>query len=1223
MDWQQPDQSSNAPAYSYLPFYNQQDTYQPSYNYDEDNENWDDEVENEDYQNQDAYYHNEHQNVDVAANMGGYNRVIKPPTSLVPPSVALATLETDIQNKAAILKAKLLEKRASSRDVDRSGKEAMSPAFERPAVDHQESDSAIDALVKEARAAAEAEAKQKESTYDEPALEKRVEETSAHQVSPVDSTPTLTPTDEITKKAKKGSQKSSKQVKNAAKAELRAQQLQQQQDATHKMSKDRAAMLAKYNAAQSVQQGHSDIGSKSNTSGLEETKIQARPTIEDKPARSAPAAGIKSPADLSSLSGTLLSASALPKGPVNALVSVGKTSSQVAEDSQTPIASYSRHFDDLDEWLEVTGYHDRGNRERTLSLHRRRAQLERELAEVDRELEQAVTSRARSSKATLGRPASIIPSMPPPAVPEPAIASVGPSPKTGTKRARSSERESQHADKHQRTDLASTSSKPSNSENNGTSFNALDIPRGPRRKDPSPGLNIRGAEKSLPDHRFGQPKDSTRATSFDPHARRNSAAHDRPDHHGLRSRYATREPSPKRPTTAGHGSRSPVSSTWTAYRPAAHEIHKSSDFDQNTAYRGRQAGGRRGGSVSRGRSEHVAKTSALGLGLQRGGCRYFMIKSWNHENVQTARKEGTWATQVQNEEMFTEAFKSSRHVIFFFSVNNSKAFQGYTMPNLNRKETLDALIIGTGFSGVYILHTLRKRGFKVKALDAASQLGGIWNSTYPGARVDIEVPSYELNIEELWNDPTDTFIWKERFPCSEELRSYFRFMDRKLELSRNCRFDTWVESATWDGRREKWTVKTRDGESFVASFFLPCLGYAAKPISPSLNGLESFEGKVVHTAQWPNEGLDLTNKRVGIIGTGASGVQVIQTIAPSVKRLTVFQRTPATAIPMQQREMTKEEITKSAVNDKKDFLDKRASFWDGSPSLMINKSAQDDTPEQRDIEFNRLWNQGGFSYWTSNYNDLFTDKTSNAIIYAWWRQQVQKRLENPAVREVLAPEAPPYAFGTKRVPLEQNYYEAFNMDHVHLVDLRKDSIKEVESGALLMDSGQKHDLDVLILATGFDIGTGGLTQINIQGRDGIKLSDEWSERTRTYLGMAVNGFPNMIIGYGPQSPANVCNGPVCAEVQGDWTVAAMENLRATKRTVMEAMPGAEEEYVSLVTSFTKGSLFEETKSYYHADNVLHREGRKREPVFWMGGVPNYVEKIQQVAKNGFTGFAIS
>lgn len=326
---------------------------------------------------------------------------------------------------------------------------------------------------------------------------------------------------------------------------------------------------------------------------------------------------------------------------------------------------------------------------------------------------------------------------------------------------------------------------------------------------------------------------------------------------------------------------------------------------------------------------------------------------------------------------------------------------------------------------------------------------------------------------------------------------------------------------------------------------------------------------------------------------------------------------------MQQRELMSDEITKSSTEERKTFLEQRTSFWDGSPASIINRSTQDDTTEQRDIEFARLWKQGGFSFWTSNYNDLFTDKTSNTIIYSWWRQQVHKRLRSAHARNTLAPENPPYAFGTKRVPLEQTYYEAFNMEHVQLVDLQDDPVKEATRNGLLMSSGLKCDFDILILATGFDIGTGGLTQIDIRGRDGVGLADEWSKRTRTYLGMAVSGFPNMLFGYGPQSPANVCNGPVCAEVQGNWIAAALENLRSVSKIAIEAMPLAEEEYVDFVTGLLRGSLFEQTKSYYHADNLPQKEDRNREPVFWMGGVPGYVERIQQVAKDGFKGFAIS
>jgi hypothetical protein len=326
---------------------------------------------------------------------------------------------------------------------------------------------------------------------------------------------------------------------------------------------------------------------------------------------------------------------------------------------------------------------------------------------------------------------------------------------------------------------------------------------------------------------------------------------------------------------------------------------------------------------------------------------------------------------------------------------------------------------------------------------------------------------------------------------------------------------------------------------------------------------------------------------------------------------------------MQQRGLTIEETTKTSTAEKQSFLEQRMSQWDGSKGSMIPRSAQDDTSNQREVEFSRLWHAGGFAFWTSNYMDLFGDKKSNDIVYGWWKEQIRARLQDPRIQMILAPDEPPYAFGTKRVPLEQRYYEAFNLPQVSLVNLLEDSIAEVKPKGVLMHSALLHEFDVLILATGFEISTGGFTQIDIRGRDGIKLAEKWSERTKTYLGMSVSGFPNMIFPYGPQSPSNTCNGPVCAEIQGNWIAKALEHLRTMGKTVIEATPAAEEEYVDLVAGMLKGTLFEGTKSYYHADNVPRKEGQKREPVFWMGGVPGYVHRIEQVAKDGYEGFVIS
>jgi hypothetical protein len=442
----------------------------------------------------------------------------EPISGFAPPSTTLATLEHDIQNKAAILKAKILEKRASSRGTNKPDKGDASSAFDRPPVDRHESDSAIDKLVREARAAAEAQAKQKELPHEDPAIKTNATENAAQRVSPVESTPTLTPTDttvQNSSKARKGSQKSSKQAKNAAKAELRAQQLQQQQEAAQQMmSKLKSNVLVKQATIQNTEQSPRDVGNRFNASGPKETKVQTRDgfanesvkntatsiasrpedlgPITEKNDSPANAAVNNSRANMPSRSETLLSTCTLQQEPSTALVAVVNSPLQVAvEAGHDSIASYSRHFDDLDEWLEVTGYHDRGNREQTLSLHRRKAQLEREMAEIDRELEQTVSSRARSvhTVPSARRTSSTVSSMPPPPAPSGAITTgaqaishTSVETRAGAKRARSPERQSdsQHADKHQRTNSASKFTKPNSSDRPGTSSSALEIPFGPR-----------------------------------------------------------------------------------------------------------------------------------------------------------------------------------------------------------------------------------------------------------------------------------------------------------------------------------------------------------------------------------------------------------------------------------------------------------------------------------------------------------------------------------------------------------------------------------------------------------------------------------------------------------------------------------------------------------------------------------------------------------------------
>ncbi|KAL9617281.1 MAG: hypothetical protein Q9160_007908 [Pyrenula sp. 1 TL-2023] len=533
----------------------------------------------------------------------------------------------------------------------------------------------------------------------------------------------------------------------------------------------------------------------------------------------------------------------------------------------------------------------------------------------------------------------------------------------------------------------------------------------------------------------------------------------------------------------------------------------------------------------------------------------------------------------------------------------------------------DVFILGTGFSGVYMLYKLLEMDYNVIAVDAASELGGVWrHNTYPGARVDIEVPAYSLDIEDIWSekDGEPGWQWSERFPSYQELQSYFNFVDRRLGgLSKHCVFNTWIDKATWDDVDRLWKIQSRDGRTWTAKFFVPCVGYAANPYIPDIPGLSSFGGTCMHTAEWPREDIELTGKRVGVVGTGASGVQLVQTVAPVVKELVVFHRTPAMAIPMQQRAYEQRYPSK---DDLRSFLRSRKTLYDGGTGGMILRPAKEDSEEQREQEFDRLWAEGGFAFWTANYMDLFGDKESNAIIYEYWKRHVRRRIDDPAKQEILAPSTLPYWFGTRRVPLEHSYYDVFNLKHVELVDLHKDSISRVTDQGVEMQSGNMHDLDVLVFATGFDVGTGSFTQMDIRGTHGASLKEKWKHGVKTQLGMATNGFPNMMFPYGPQSPSNLCNGPVCAEEQGNWIIRCLEHLRAQKMNRIEALPKSEGEWSAHATGLLKGSLFEETSGYYFGDNI---PGKPREALFYFGGLPTYLEKCNAVAEGGYEGFDIS
>ena len=530
-------------------------------------------------------------------------------------------------------------------------------------------------------------------------------------------------------------------------------------------------------------------------------------------------------------------------------------------------------------------------------------------------------------------------------------------------------------------------------------------------------------------------------------------------------------------------------------------------------------------------------------------------------------------------------------------------------------ERFDAVVVGAGFSGLYQLYQLRERGFRVQLLEAGSGPGGVWQQNrYPGARVDSHVPNYELSIEAVWRDWT----WTERFPGWEELQRYFRHVVDVLDLGRDIRFDTRVLSARFDSERDRWKIMTDTRRTVRARFFILCTGFASKPYVPDIAGLGSFTGKCHHSALWPAGGVGFAGKRVGVIGTGASGVQIVQEASKDAAHLTVFQRSPVTALPMQQRRLSAHEQAEAKSHYPEIFRIRNrppGSFYD---IVRLDVSALAVSDEERLAVYEAAWERGGFHFWAGTFNDVLIDEAANRTAYDFWRDKTRARLRDPLVAEMLAPTEPPYPFGTKRPSLEQGYYEVFNQDNVTLVDLRSEPIVNVTPTGL-QTTTQHYDVDVLVLATGFDANTGGLTAIDICGTDGRSLAERWSDGVDTNLGLTVAGFPNLLFLYGPQSPTAFCNGPTCAELQGDWVVECLTYLREHGWTRLDSTDDAARQWSAHLDDVAAMTLLSRTDSWYMAANI---PGKRRQLLNYPMS-DAYLERLHAVAASGYDAFVLS
>ncbi|KAF2735081.1 cyclopentanone 1,2-monooxygenase [Polyplosphaeria fusca] len=525
----------------------------------------------------------------------------------------------------------------------------------------------------------------------------------------------------------------------------------------------------------------------------------------------------------------------------------------------------------------------------------------------------------------------------------------------------------------------------------------------------------------------------------------------------------------------------------------------------------------------------------------------------------------------------------------------------------------EVLIVGAGFGGIYLMHKLRQLGFKCKIFEAGKELGGIWHwNCYPGARVDTQIPIYEYSIPEVYKDWT----WSQRYPGFAELRKYFEHVDKTLDIKKDVAFETRVVGAQYDKPSGKWVVNTEDGRTARSKYFLLATGFAAKRHFPDWMGMDKFKGEIHHSSFWPDAGVNVKGKRVAVVGTGSTGVQIAQETAKDAASVTVFQRTPNLALPMQQQGITEEEQEQRKAQYPEIYKNRMKTFA-GFQYDFVQRNTFDDSPEEREAFYEERFKKGGFEFWLANYKDLLFEKDANREAYNFWAKKTRARISDARKRDILAPLDPPHAFGTKRPSLEQNYYEMLDKPENDVVDIKATPIVEVTDSGIKTEDSKLREFDVIALATGFDSVTGGMKNMGLRDIDGVDLSEKWKMGTWSYLGMTCSGYPNMFFLYGAQGPTAFSNGPSCVECQGDWIVDTMKALKEQDINYIDATKEAEEEWRRKVTELSDKTLFPGTSSWYMGANI---PGKPREQLNYAGGIPLYEKECREALDNGFVGF---
>ncbi|MCU1391173.1 MAG: putative flavin-containing monooxygenase, partial [Ilumatobacteraceae bacterium] len=524
---------------------------------------------------------------------------------------------------------------------------------------------------------------------------------------------------------------------------------------------------------------------------------------------------------------------------------------------------------------------------------------------------------------------------------------------------------------------------------------------------------------------------------------------------------------------------------------------------------------------------------------------------------------------------------------------------------------VDVVVVGAGFAGMYLLHRLRGLGFSTRVVEAGADVGGTWYwNRYPGARCDIQSIDYSYSFDP---ELDEEWVWSQKYAPQPEILRYAQHVADRHDLRRDIQFSTRVDSAAWDDEHGRWTVHTSDGRAVTCRYYVMASGCLSMPKDVDIAGTERFAGEVLFTSRWPHDGVDLSGKRVAVIGTGSSAIQSIPIIAEQAEQLTVFQRTPNFSIPANNGPIPASKL--EALADGRPAFREAAKWTTGGVIVTIpTVGALTVSDEERLACYEAAWERGGIIEFLGTYTDHLASPAANELLAEFVRDKIRATVTDPETAEALCPKS--FPIGTKRLCVDTGYYATFNRPNVRLVDLRAHPISTItEVGVDLVD--ESLEFDVIVFATGFDAMTGAIVSVDITGRDGTTLKDAWADGPVTYLGLMTDGFPNLFMVTGPGSPSVLSNMMVSIEQNVDWIADCLRDLRADELETIEPTPGAVAGWVQHVNDYADLSLMPQADSWYMGANV---PGKPRVFLPYAGGVGKYRQACDEVVANGYLGF---